>query len=97
MSEFERIQNELRAIKPILQEKYRVKSIGIFGSVARGAHRHDSDVDLLVEFEKPIGMFKFIDLEDELTEKVSRKVDLVSRKGLKPEIGKRILAEVNFI
>ena len=77
-----------------MKEKYGVKEIGIFGSFVRGEAREDSDVDILVEFEKPIGFFKFLELEEYLSNLIGRKVDLVSKKALKPHIGKYILEEV---
>ncbi|HDI23863.1 MAG TPA: nucleotidyltransferase, partial [Thermoplasmatales archaeon] len=50
--------------------------------------------DILVEFEKPLGFFKFLELEECLSKLIGRKVDLVSKKALKPHIGKHILEEV---
>lgn len=80
--------------KKELKEKYGVKEISIFGSLVREEAREDSDVDILVEFEKPIGFFKFLELEEYLSDLIGRKVDLVSKKALKPHIGKYILEEV---
>jgi len=79
---------------PILKEKYNVKSIGVFGSYVRGEAKAGSDLDILVTFEKPIGLLKFIELENYLSESTGIKVDLVSKKALKPRIGKQILEEV---
>ena len=59
--------------------------------------REDSDIDILVEFEKPIGLFKFLELEEHLSQLLGRKVDLVSKNALKPHIGKYILDEVIMI
>jgi predicted nucleotidyltransferase len=87
------ILQKLREMKPELAEKYNVKSIGIFGSVARGEAHGQSDIDVLVEFEPPIGFFKFLELEELLSERLGGKVDLVSKKALKPEIGRAVLAE----
>jgi len=80
-----------------LKEKYRVKKIGIFGSYLRGEAKEESDLDILVEFEKPIGFFKFLELEEYLSNLLGIKVDLVSKKALKPHIGKYILEEVAII
>ncbi len=77
-----------------LKEKYGVKEIGIFGSIVRGEAKEDSDVDILIELEKPIGLFKFLELEEYLSNLIGIKVDLVSKKALKPNIGKYILEEV---
>ncbi len=92
--QLDEIKTILRAHKEELKEKYGVKEIGIFGSYVRGEAKEDSDVDILVEFEKPIGIFKFLELEEYLSILIGRKVDLVSKKALKPHIGKYILKEV---
>ena len=88
------IKEILKKHKKELKEKYGVKEIGIFGSIVRGEEKGGSDVDILVEFEKPIGFFKFLELEEYLSNLIGRKVDLVSKKALKPYIGKYILEEV---
>ena len=76
-----------------LEKKFGVKEIGIFGSYANGEPKKESDLDLLVEFKTPIGLFKFMDLEDYL-KKLLGVIDLVTRKALKPHIGKIILQEL---
>ncbi|MBI3805367.1 MAG: nucleotidyltransferase family protein [Nitrospirae bacterium] len=83
----------LRMMKPKLAAEYNVKTIGIFGSVVRNEAHRESDIDVLVEFEPPIGLFKFLELEELLSERLGGKVDLVSKKALKPEIGRTVLAE----
>jgi len=88
------IKEIIKKHKDELKEKYSVKEIGIFGSFARGEAKEDSDIDILVEFEKPIGFFKFLELEEYLSNLIGREVDLVSKKALKPNIGKHILEEV---
>ena len=93
-TDLETIKKLLKKQKHELKIKYGVKSIGIFGSFVRGEAKKNSDIDVLVEFEKPIGMFKFLELEESLSKLCGRKVDLVSKKALKPNIGKRILKEV---
>jgi predicted nucleotidyltransferase len=88
------IKEVLDKHKEELKRRYGVKEIGIFGSFARGEEKDDSDVDILVEFDGPIGFFKFLELEEFLSNLIGRKVDLVSKKALKPHIGKHILEEV---
>ncbi len=92
--EFETIQKIINAHKKELKEKYNVKTLGIFGSYAKGKAGESSDLDILVEFEEPIGLFKFLELEEYLSKLTGLKVDLVSKKALKPNIGKYILNEV---
>lgn len=84
----------LRENKPILAERYKVKSLGVFGSRVRGEARKDSDVDILVEFAETPDLFKFMDLEEELVLLLRRQVDLVTKRALKGNIGRRILGEV---
>ena len=93
--------NELKKIlsehKPEIKKKFKVKSIGVFGSFVRGRSNKKSDVDVLVEFSEPVGMFVFLDLEEYLQSIFGLKVDLVSKKALKPKIGENILNEVVYI
>jgi uncharacterized protein len=90
----EKIINILRGQKERLHDEFNVKEIGIFGSFVRGEQEESSDLDVLVEFEPPVGFFKFLELEEYLDEAIGVKVDLVSRKALKPIIGQYILAEL---
>lgn len=88
------ILGKLRRLKGELALRYNVKSIGLFGSVARGEQSPGSDIDVLVEVEPAIGLLKFLELEEFLSEHLGGKVDLVSRKALKPQIGRVILSEL---
>lgn len=94
MASIEEIKGTLRKLKPLLKELYGVTEIGVFGSYLRGEQKDKSDLDILVEFEKSMGLFKFVELENYLSEKIGVKVDLVMKSALKPRIGKRILGEV---
>jgi predicted nucleotidyltransferase len=69
----------------------------VFGSYVRGEADKNSDIDVLVEFSEPIGLFKFIDLEDYLSKLLGAKVDLVTKKALKPRIGSHILEEAVYV
>ena len=91
------IRNILVQHKKELADRYKVKEIGIFGSYVKGEEKRKSDLDVLVDFEEPIGLFEFMDLERYLTEVVGGKVDLVMKTALKPRIGKCILEEVKYI
>ena len=95
MSEVARMEKVLRDSKPYLLERFRVKEIGIFGSFARDEADGSSDVDILVEFEEPIG-WDVLDLREYLEGILGRKVDVVSRKALKPALSEGILREVIF-
>jgi len=91
------IKKKIKAQLPLLREKYNVKRLGIFGSVVRGQQRKGSDLDILVEFISPIGFFDFIRLENFLAKTLNQKVDLVSKKALKPAIKTNILEEALYV
>jgi len=76
-----------------LEERFNVASLSLFGSVARDEAGTDSDVDLLVEFTKPVGLFQFIELQQRLEELLGCKVDLGTTRSLKPRIKDHVLQE----
>ncbi len=90
------ILNKLADLKPILYKDYAVKQIGLFGSFSDDSNTEDSDIDLLVEFEKPIG-WKFFSLEIYLENIFGRKIDLVTKNALKEQIKDRILKQVKYV
>jgi len=73
-----------------------VRRLGVYGSVARGEARSDSDVDVLVEFDKTPDLFELAALRDRLVEILGRPVDLTTPQGLKPRLRARILGEVRY-
>ena len=77
-----------------LRERYGVRTLALFGSYAQGTARATSDVDLLVEFEQVPSLLTFIEIELYLTDLIGVKGDLVRKDGLKPAIGRRVLAEL---
>jgi predicted nucleotidyltransferase len=98
-------QMTLLEIKKILiNEKDKLSGLGIdrvgvFGSYVRGEEKPDSDIDILVDIspDSTITLFTLVDIEMNLSEKLNRKVDLVIKSDLKPNIGKQILAEVMYV
>ena len=90
------IQCSLREQEPFLAEKYGVRVIGVFGSYVRQEQRPDSDLDLLIELDRPpkISLIGLIELEDYLSQVLGVKVDLAIKTNLKKRIGMRILQEV---
>jgi len=90
------IENTLKRLKPELQERFHVRSIGYFGSFAKGSQTELSDLDLLVEFSKPIG-WDFFTLERFLEQSFGIPVDLVTRDALKQFIKEPILREVHYV
>ncbi|MCJ7620999.1 MAG: nucleotidyltransferase family protein [Anaerolineae bacterium] len=79
---------------PELEERYKVKSVGVFGSYVRGDQEETSDLDVLVDFDEPPSLFEFVRLESYLSQILGVEVDLVMRSALKPRIGQRILNEL---
>ena len=92
-----KIREKINEQLPLLKKKYHVSKIGIFGSFARGEQKKGSDLDILVEFETPIGFFDFIRLENLLSRALRKKVDLVSRRAIKPAVRKEIIKEVQYV
>ena len=80
-----------------MNKKYFVSNLGLFGSYVRGDQSENSDIDALVEFSKPIGLFHFLRLQEYLEEILEEKVDLVSKNALKKRIAEHILKEVIYI
>ncbi len=71
----------IKSSLPTLKEEYGVKRIGVFGSAATGHLDDTSDIDLVVEFERPIG-FRFLDLAEDLERLLGRKVDILTPDGM---------------
>lgn len=90
------VLNKLSDLKPLLRREYAVKQIGLFGSFSDNTFTDDSDIDLLVEFEKPIG-WKYFSLEIYLEKVFGRKIDLVTKNALKEQIKDRILNQVQYV
>ncbi|MGF1499890.1 MAG: nucleotidyltransferase family protein [Elainellaceae cyanobacterium] len=99
MTTLQSIQTKLRQHLPQVQQKYHVQRLGIFGSFVRGEQTETSDIDVLVEFDPAarFGLLTFCQLENELSDLLNHKVDLVMKEGLKPRIGDRILREVIYL
>ena len=97
MSPFDHIKNTLQKLKPELVRKYHVKSIGLFGSIVRDDFKPTkSDVDIIVDFSKPIGI-EFIDLADYLELQIKQKIDLVSKNGIKKKYYREIEQEIIYV
>jgi predicted nucleotidyltransferase len=91
------ILTSLQHLKEEVEDRYPVKKIGVFGSVARDEQTEESDIDLLVEFSRPVGFVTFMRLEHFLSERLGRPVDLVTTDSLKPVIRQDVLAEVIYV
>jgi len=92
----EEILRILKMLKEEIKIKFRVKSIGIFGSYINNEQTDDSDIDFLVEFDENADLFHFIGLSLFLEEQFNKKVDVVSKPALKEELRKNIIQEVIY-
>lgn len=90
------IRKKIEQHKAELQKRYSVKNIGIFGSVARNEQTEQSDIDILVEFEKPIGL-QFVELAEYLESILENKVDLVSKNAIKPKMMNHIKQDIQYV
>lgn len=96
MTTLQDIIKTLKTHKDQLRTKYGLSHIAVFGSYGRGQQTEESDVDILVDFQRPVGI-EFIDLANELELLLQRKVDLVSKNGIKPAYLKEIESELSYV
>ena len=97
MKTLSEIKEILRKHKKELKEKYKVKSIAIFGSYARGEQKETSDIDILVEFYKTPDLIEFVDLKYYLEDILGIKVDLVTKNALHPMIREEVLKDAEYV
>lgn len=93
----ENVKDALNVIgehRKLLEDRYKVKKIGVFGSFARGEQKRGSDIDILVEFHEVPDLFEFLNLERYMEKILKKKVDLVRKAVLRKELKKQILHEV---
>lgn len=88
--------NDLRRMLPELKSKFFVSRIGYFGRVVPDRRYPTHDIDLLVEFSKPVG-WKFFELEDYLEYKLNRKIDITTEAGLSENIKNKVHDTVMYI
>jgi uncharacterized protein len=99
MGNLEQLKNKLSERKNELSKRYGIRQIGVFGSYVRGEQTESSDLDVLVDLDEnsKISLLDFVHAENELTDFLGIKVDLVMKNSLKPGIGIRILKEVVYL
>ncbi len=90
----EDLLKKLRRLKPEMKRRYKAKEIGLFGSFVRQQQSESSDIDILVEFEDGADLFDLMGLTLHLEEELQRKVDVVPRDALRPELRESVLREV---
>jgi predicted nucleotidyltransferase len=91
------VRDQLRGMMAELRDTYHVRKIGIFGSYSKDCQSAASDIDLVVEFERPVGMLAFVHLRERLSDRLGARVDLVTRDGLHPLIRDRVMHEVVYV
>jgi predicted nucleotidyltransferase len=97
MKTVKEIKSILSKHKEGLMKMYKIKELGIFGSYVRGEQKRGSDIDILVEFDEIPDIFQIIDLEDHLRKLLKKKVDLVRKGAIRPELKDVILKEVVYL
>lgn len=96
MSTLQEIESKIKSIKPKLIDEFGIDQINYFGSFANGDYKEDSDLDILISFNKRIG-WKFFDLKDYLESVTGRKVDLVTERSLRKQWKQAILEQVVYL
>lgn len=97
MTPFDSIVATIQELKPELMRKYGVHTIGLFGSIVRDDFSlTKSDIDIIVDFSKPVGI-EFIDLAEFLEATFKRKIDLVSKNGIKSKYFQEIEKEIVYV
>ena len=96
----EEVINKLRKELSFLKKEFRIKKIGLFGSFAKGKPKEESDIDIIIEFEKSIGL-AFMDLADYLENLFNKKVDILTPEGIRSirveKIAKEISRSVTYV
>jgi uncharacterized protein len=87
----------LKEHKTEVVQKYRVTEMGIFGSFVRGEQKKGSDIDIIVDFSEIPDLLKFIELERYLRKLLKKKVDLVDKQGIRPQLRDIIIKEVIYV
>ncbi len=93
MAKTDDIIADLRTALPGLRTQWPIRSLALFGSRVRDDAKSDSDLDVLVEFDRPVSLSSFLALEERLATIAGLRVDLVSAAALKPYVGERVRAE----
>ena len=93
MSYLDEVIRKIKSQYPYLSSEFGIKRIGVFGSVARKADRDQSDIDLVVEFERPIGL-KFMSLAEYMEKLFGRKVDILTKDGIRNIRVKRVSTDI---
>jgi hypothetical protein len=91
------VLGRLDELLPELKKNYKVKEIGLFGSVVRNDYKTGSDIDFLVEFEKGADLFDLAALGIFLEDEFESKVDIISKRAVRDELKQKIFSEVIYV
>jgi len=97
MKNKDEILKTLEKLREEIRRKYKVKAIGVFGSIIRDEQKETSDIDVLVDFEDDADLFDLVGLSLFLEEKLKQKVDVVSKRALREEIRDTVLKETAYL
>ncbi len=97
MKTLSEIETTLKEQMPFLQEQFKVKKLGLFGSLARGERKEAGGVDILVQFSEPIGAIKYLNMESYLSNLLEVEVNIVLMMGLSCSIARKVLKEAFYI
>lgn len=93
MKTLDEIVGQLRRMQPDLRRRYRIREMGVFGSYVRGEQTEGSDLDILAGLGEGIGLMELAGLQQDLSDALGVRVDLIMKESLKRRIGRRILSE----
>ncbi len=96
MKGLDEVKQMLQQLKPELAQTFHVQTIGLFGSIVRDDFSAFSDIDILVDFSRPVGI-ELVDLARYIEQHLQKKVDLVSRNGVKEKYFKAIEREIVYV
>ena len=96
MGQLSEIKHVLAELKPELSKRFHVQNLGLFGSIVRDDFSPSSDIDIIVDFDRPVGI-EFVDLAHYIEHCLQKKVDLVSRGGVKDKYFKAIEREIVYV
>jgi predicted nucleotidyltransferase len=92
----ENIISKIRELKPYLKDEFAVNSVGLFGSFSEELQNENSDIDLLIGLDKPIG-WRIYTLEIFLEKIFNRKIDIVTKNALREPLKEAILKQVQYV
>ncbi len=93
MKTLEQTIDILEKHKEDLKKRYKIRGLSIFGSYTRGEQKKGSDLDLIADFEEPVSLLELVSAEIYLSKILKRKVDLIPREDIRPELKESILRE----